>query len=176
MCYTIIRKVLNAGEISLFQLAGRSVKSLNGKGTSLLSNTAKISARINSFFVQQPEIKVRFEQPKNAVPEDSNFEFSRSELDVQSSMKGNYICYYSTKKPYVYPSQKYILSSPPTCYKPIGVQLLARHGSRTLASHNYDLTMLTIWQLAKEKNMLTPLGEQLKEDIELFINANNQLG
>ncbi|CAF4946077.1 unnamed protein product, partial [Rotaria socialis] len=62
-------------------------------------------------------------------------------------------------------------------YKPICVQLLARHGSRTfINSHDYDRQTLQIWQVAKEKNMLTPLGEQLKEDIEWFMHENVRVG
>ncbi|CAF0913886.1 unnamed protein product [Adineta ricciae] len=84
--------------------------------------------------------------------------------------------FYSTKTSYKSPTKDYTLSSPPSGFKPICVQFLARHGSRTLTSHSYDIQTLKVWQLAKERNMLTHLGEQLKEDIERFMKENNQIG
>lgn len=84
--------------------------------------------------------------------------------------------FYSTKTSYKSPTKDYTLSSPPSGFKPICVQFLARHGSRTLTGHGYDIQTLKIWQLAKERNMLTLLGEQLKEDIERFMKENNQIG
>ena len=84
--------------------------------------------------------------------------------------------HYSTKRPYPRPSQDYLLSVPPAGYQPIGIQVLARHGSRTLNSHDYDQRILRIWHIAKQQNMLTAFGEQLRADTEVFIEANNQIG
>jgi len=84
--------------------------------------------------------------------------------------------YYSTKQPYPIPTNNYQLSLPPSGFKPIGVQLLARHGSRSLNSHDYDLQTLRIWQIAKDQQMLTQLGKELKIDTDLFMFANNHVG
>ena len=84
--------------------------------------------------------------------------------------------FYSTKTSYKSPMKDYTLSSPPSGFKPICVQFLARHGSRTLTGHSYDTQTLKNWQVAQERNMLTHLGEQLKEDIERFMKENNQIG
>ena len=84
--------------------------------------------------------------------------------------------HYSTKTPYQCPSKECTLSSVPPGYQPVGVQILARHGSRSLNSHNYEQQLLSVWTIAKQRNMLTQLGEQLKDDIELFIDANNRVG
>jgi hypothetical protein len=84
--------------------------------------------------------------------------------------------YYSTKTPYQCPLHVGSLSSPPAGYQPICVQLLARHGSRTLNHHSYDQDMIRLWHSAQASNMLTPFGQQLKHDIEVFVNANHQIG
>ncbi|CAF0764305.1 unnamed protein product [Adineta steineri] len=129
-------------------------------------NNKKTYNRAISLFVKQNEI----ESPvQHSIPKTLQFTSVEDEGDDNKR-------FYSTKTPYTCPSKEYVLSSPPTGYKPIGVQLLARHGSRTLNSHDYDVQTLKIWQLAKQKNMLTPLGEQLKEDTELFIGENNHVG
>lgn len=83
---------------------------------------------------------------------------------------------FSTKTPYRVPSPDHILSSPPTGYKPIGVQLLARHGSRTLTTQDFDQQALKTWQHAHQLNMLTPLGEELPADIDRYMAANNHVG
>lgn len=84
--------------------------------------------------------------------------------------------HYSTKTPYPVPSEDVSLSAPPAGYQPICVQMLARHGSRTMTTHDYDQHILKIWLIAQQMNMLTSFGEQLKTDIEQFINANNHIG
>ena len=84
--------------------------------------------------------------------------------------------HYSTKRPYPSASRKRFLSSPPEGFHPIAVQVLARHGSRTLAHNNYDERVLKIWRIAHEKNQLTVFGQQLKDDVDLFMEANNCLG
>ncbi|CAF3422379.1 unnamed protein product [Rotaria sp. Silwood1] len=164
-----LKKVLNIDIINHIQLDERLVRNLNVKDLILLPNIA-------TTYVRQPDIKVQFEQSKKVIQNDLYPRMSINKSNILSVTNEDYKRHYSTKKPYAYPSEKYILSLPPTGYKPVGVQLLARHGSRTLSSRNYDLETLTIWQLAKEKNMLTSLGEQLKEDIELFMHANNHMG
>jgi len=110
------------------------------------------------------------------MPTDSCFTATENELDFKSIPEEDDTRYYSTKTPYKSPSKDYVLSSPPAGYKPICVQLLARHGSRTLTKHAYDCLTIQIWQLAKEKDMLTPFGEELKNDTELFMKENKRVG
>ncbi|CAF0885776.1 unnamed protein product [Rotaria sordida] len=171
-----LKNVLNIDIINHIQLDERLARNLIAKGIILLANTATTYIRPNSLFIRQFDRKVQFEQSKKAIQNDLCSQFISNKSNIISVSNEDYKRYYSTKTPYEYPSENYILSPPPTGYKPICVQLLARHGSRTLSNHDYDLETLTIWQLAKQKNMLTPLGEQLKEDIELFMHANNHLG
>lgn len=84
--------------------------------------------------------------------------------------------HYSTKTPYPVPSESVSLSVPPAGYQPLCVQMLARHGSRTMTAHDYDQQILKIWHIAQQINMLTSFGEQLKTDVEQFIQANNHIG
>lgn len=109
----------------------------------------------------------------------------RTKKNVQILLKKNSIFFQSKvrlydiiqqKKPYPSPSNDYQLSLPPPNYKPIGIQLLARHGSRSLNSHDYDMQTLRIWQIAKDSQMLTQLGKELKIDTDLFMFANNHVG
>ncbi|CAF2996359.1 unnamed protein product [Rotaria sp. Silwood2] len=148
----------------------------NVKLNILLSNTVTTYIQPNNLFIPQPDINVQLEQSKKAIQNDICSRVVNHKSDSISVNNENHERHYSTKTPYKYSSEKYILSSPPTGYKPICIQLLARHGSRTLSSRDYDLETLTVWQLAKQKNMLTPLGEQLKRDIELFMHENNRVG
>lgn len=84
--------------------------------------------------------------------------------------------YYSTKQPYPDPANSHILSSVPEGFYPIGVELLARHGSRTLTNNNSDEETLRLWKIANEKNLLTEFGQQLKPDVQFFIEENNKVG
>lgn len=147
-----------------YQLAQRLARSLSVEGILPMPNNTKTYIRTKSLYVHQ----------KAALC----FTSIGSELDFQAIIEDeeDHKRHYSTKTPYQSPSKEYILSSPPTGYKPVCVQLLARHGSRSLNGHDYDIQILQIWQLAKQKNLLTKIGEQLQEDIELFIDENNNVG
>jgi hypothetical protein len=158
---TTLKKVFDIDITNHIQLAQRLARSLSVEGIIPMPNKSKTYSRTNSLFVRQKDL---------------NFTAIENELDFQSIVEEDNKRHYSTKKPYECPSKEYILSSPPIGYKPICIQLLARHGSRSLNGHDYDLQTLKIWQLAKEKNMLTSLGEQLKADTELFMNENNRVG
>jgi hypothetical protein len=176
MRQTTLKKVFDRDVINRIQFAERLVRSLSVQSTIPTSNTSKQYNRINSVFVRQCEIKSQCEQSNKFLQKDLCFTAIENDFNFQSIPEDDHKRHYSTKKPYECPSEKYILSSPPIGYKPICIQLLARHGSRSLNGHDYDLQTLTIWQLAKQKNMLTTLGEQLKEDTELFMDANNHVG
>jgi hypothetical protein len=160
MCHMTLNKVLNIDITDRNQLVERLARSFSVEGMIPISTTARTYSRTSSLFVRQSEIKTELEE---------------NELEFEAIIEDDKR-HYSTKKAYECPSPEYILSTPPTGYKPICVQLLARHGSRSLNGHDYDLETLKIWRLAKEKNMLTPLGKQLENDIKLFMDANNTVG
>jgi hypothetical protein len=172
MCQTTLKKILHVDITDHIQLAQRLARSLSVEGIIPMSSKTKSYSRTNSLFVHQYGIKSQCEN----LGKDLCFTALENDYDFVSIPEEDNKRYYSTKKPYECPSKEYILSSPPIGYKPICVQLLARHGSRSLNGHDYDLQTLKIWQLAKQKNMLTSLGEQLKEDTELFMDANNKVG
>jgi len=169
---TTLKNVFDIDLTNHIQLAQRLARSLSVEGIIPMPNKIKTYSRTNSLFVHQYGIKSQCENHQK----DLCFTAIENELDFQSIPEEDNKRHYSTKKPYECPSKEYILSSPPNGYKPICIQLLARHGSRSLNGHDYDLQTLKIWQLAKQKNMLTTLGEQLKEDTELFMDANNHVG
>jgi hypothetical protein len=169
ICYTTLKRALKIDHTNRHHLIKRLDRSLSAEGILSISNKATICNRTKSLYVRQSQL----EQSNQSIEDDLNFTALRTNdivIEEESTR------YYSTKTPYQSPSQNHILSSPPVGYKPVSVQLLARHGSRTLNSHDYDLQALKVWQLAKQRNMLTRLGEQLKEDIGLFMDANNHVG
>ena len=149
------------------QLAERLVRSLSVEGYLAHPEETRFYSRRISLIARQASYD---ETEELFLPTISNdLSFFSTPLDDENR-------YYSTKKPYPCPSKGHCLSSPPHGYKPIGIQLLARHGSRALTNHNYDIELLQIWQLAKEKNLLTKLGEELEEDTILFTHANDHVG
>ncbi len=169
MCQTTLKKVLDIDITNHIQFAERLARSLSVEGILPISINRKIYTRTNSLFVRQIEIK-------SLLSKDFSFTATENEFDFLPIPEEHDQRHYSTKKPYPCPGKDYRLSTPPNGYQPISIQLLARHGSRSLNGHDYDLETLQIWQLAKEKNMLTTLGEQLKEDTEVFMAANNHVG
>jgi hypothetical protein len=173
MCHLTLNKVLNMDITDRHQLVERLARSLSVEGIISKSNTAKTCSRTISLFVRQSGMKSQLEDD---VQTDLCFTTTENQFNFEPIIEDDDKRHYSTKKAYQCPSQEYILSTPPTGYKPVCVQLLARHGSRSLNGHDYDLEILKIWQLANEKNMLTSLGKQLQDDIKLFMDANNHVG
>lgn len=149
------------------QFAENFVRSLSVEGILPTATETRLYTRAISLFARQSSYDEDDESLPEIIPNDSLF------LSIPDDDEHRY---YSTKKPYPSPSKEHSLSSPPNGFKPIGIQLLARHGSRALTNHDYDIELLEIWQIAKEKNLLTKLGEQLEEDTILFMNANNLVG
>lgn len=82
--------------------------------------------------------------------------------------------YYSTKTPYT-PAQT-SFSAPPSGFKPVFTQIVARHGSRGLSSPKYDLAMYNVWLKAQADGALTPLGQSLGADLMKVTKANALLG
>jgi hypothetical protein len=167
MYKTTMKKARHMDLTNRIQLVERLARSLSVEGVLPISKHTKTLSRTISLFGNQSPFEESNDLCFTAIPNDLEY-FSIPEEDDKR--------YYSTKTPYPCPSDEHHLSSPPMGYKPIGIQLLARHGSRALNGHDYDLQVLIIWQLAKDINMLTNLGEQLKEDIELFMTENNRVG
>lgn len=149
------------------QLPDRFNRSLSMEGCLPQPTETRFFTRRISFIARQTSYEENDELFLPTISNDLRF-FSTSSDDEHR--------YYSTKKPYPCPSKGHCLSSPPQGYKPIGIQLLARHGSRALTNHNYDIELLQIWQIAKENNLLTKLGEDLEDDTRLFMQANNHIG
>ncbi|CAF1637141.1 unnamed protein product [Rotaria magnacalcarata] len=171
MSLTTLNITLNINAINHIQINESIARSFSTEGFISKSNAT-------TRFIQQSNAKAQFEQSAPVVTQEELCStIIPNGSDLVHVTNEHHQRHYSTKKPYRYCPKKNILSSPPMGYKPICVQLLARHGSRTfINSHDYDGQTMQIWQLAKEKNMLTPLGEQLKEDIELFIHENARVG
>jgi hypothetical protein len=165
ICESSFSAVLGFDRINHIQFIEGPNRSFSVENAVSMSSATSQSLRRNSFQVQQSEVKLQSNGP---ISDELSFDAVAEEDSAQR--------HYSTKTPYRAPTQKHNLSSPPAGYKPVCVQLLARHGSRTLTSHDYDLQTLRIWHLAKERNMLTALGEELKADTERFMEANNLLG
>lgn len=169
ICLASLAKPLNTDIIHHIQSEERLAKDLTMKDFIVISKLAKI-------LVQKSHLKAKLEQSKVVIPDDFCFTIAQNKSSLIKDTDQYHKRFYSTKKPYEYSLKKNKCSSPPQGYKPVCVQLLARHGSRTLNSHDYDVQTLKIWELAKQTNMLTQLGEQLKDDIELFMHENNRIG
>lgn len=143
------------------EILNRFARSVSVENENSLTTSTRIYQRTKSLYGQKNRKK-----RSNFIEKELYF------LSIDSTI----VRYYSTKKPYPSPADTYQLSLPPVGYKPIGVQLLARHGSRSLNSHDYDMQTLRIWQMAKDNQMLTEFGKELKIDTDLFMFANNHVG
>ena len=165
MYRSTLKKVRHMDLNNRMELVEKLARSLSVEG--VLSKRTKTLTRTFSLFGSQSSFDESNDYSFSGISNDSQI----SSIPEQDDQRN-----YSTKTPYPCPSNGHRLSSPPQGFKPIGIQLLARHGSRALNGHDYDIQILTIWRLAKEINMLTSIGEQLKEDTELFMEENNRVG
>ena len=84
--------------------------------------------------------------------------------------------FYSTKTPYKPPSSTLNLPPPPPEYDLVCAQIFTRHGSRALEGRKYDTLTKKLWIQAKEDNALTELGRQFGEDLQYFVDVNDQIG
>ena len=82
--------------------------------------------------------------------------------------------HYTTKTPYVAPSERAAL--PPQGFRPLMVQLVARHGSRPLSSADDDDLSLQVWRQAQVEGALTPLGAALGPVLEDVRAVHERLG
>lgn len=84
--------------------------------------------------------------------------------------------FYSTKTPYKPPSATLALPPPPPEYDLVCAQIFTRHGSRALEGRKYDTLTKALWIQAKEEDALTELGRQFGEDLQYFVDINDQIG
>ncbi|CAF0727570.1 unnamed protein product [Adineta ricciae] len=84
--------------------------------------------------------------------------------------------FYSTKTPYKPPSAALDLPPPPPEYDLVCAQIFTRHGSRALEGRKYDTLTKALWIQAKEENALTELGRQFGNDLQYFVDVNDQIG
>ena len=82
----------------------------------------------------------------------------------------------TTKAPYPAPQQSNQGIDAPEGYRPVMIQHVARHGSRGLSSSDDEDLMYQLWQYAKERDELTPLGQQLGPQLEEMIRVHEALG
>ena len=82
----------------------------------------------------------------------------------------------TTKAPYPTPQQSNQDTDAPEGYRPVMIQHVARHGSRGLSSSDDEDLLYQLWQYAKERDELTPLGEQLGPQLEEMIRVHEALG
>lgn len=84
--------------------------------------------------------------------------------------------HYTSKTPYS-PRQSFTTySAPPPGYQAVGVQHIARHGSRGLTSPDDDDLALQLWQQAAREEALTPLGRALGPVLEDILAAHSVQG
>ncbi|NYE59163.1 hypothetical protein FHW58_000315 [Duganella sp. 1224] len=84
--------------------------------------------------------------------------------------------FYQTKTPYAPQQASASYEAAPAGYTAVYVQMLARHGSRGLSSFKTDLALYNLWQLARQRDALSPLGQRLGADLEAMMKANALLG
>lgn len=65
---------------------------------------------------------------------------------------------------------------PPKGYKPIFIQNVARHGSRSLTSMLAEQRARKVWDDAEKQGALTPTGETFAKDLETFQEAERAIG
>lgn len=83
---------------------------------------------------------------------------------------------YSSKATYSAQQDLNTYEAPPAGYHAVYTQLVERHGARALSSPKYDVLSKQVWDLAKKRGQLTPLGEKLGPLIDKVMSANEQLG
>ena len=172
-----LRRVSSINMTSPGRLSQRLARSFSVEAPIHLPICKRAYSRMNSLSIRQSSKKHRANRSiKEQIQYSPSILHNLQPLPLTVEENNDAERHYSTKRPYPCPSQDHVLSAPPAGYRPIGIQVLARHGSRTLNSHDYDQRVLRIWNIAKQQNLLTTFGEQLREDTELFMKANDQIG
>ncbi|WP_425306303.1 histidine-type phosphatase [Burkholderia perseverans] len=84
--------------------------------------------------------------------------------------------FYQTKTPYQPQQDASRYEAIPSGYLPLSTQLVARHGSRGLASLKYDGALHAMLMKAEADGALTELGRQLQADTLTLMRTNALLG
>ncbi|WP_432379417.1 histidine-type phosphatase [Duganella sp. P38] len=84
--------------------------------------------------------------------------------------------FYQTKTPYAPQQAASSYEAPPSGYRAVYTQMLARHGSRGLSSFKTELALYKLWLAAKQRDALLPMAGQLGPDLEEMMKANALLG
>jgi hypothetical protein len=84
--------------------------------------------------------------------------------------------FYQTKTPYRPQQDAATYEPPPAGYTAVFTQLVARHGSRGLASMKSDLIVYNMWERASKEGALTDLGGTLGADVLKLMRADFLLG
>lgn len=83
---------------------------------------------------------------------------------------------YSTKAVYTPQQSATTYQAAPMGFNPVFIELVARHGSRSLSSPKYDVLTKLVWEEAASQGALTSLGQTLGHKVDLVTAANEQLG
>ncbi len=84
--------------------------------------------------------------------------------------------YLSTKAPYSPRQDAATYEAAPAGFRPIFVQMVARHGSRGLSSPSNDLALYNMWLAAQANGGLTEAGGRLGAELLEIIRANAVVG
>ncbi len=95
---------------------------------------------------------------------------------LETTNGSHHKAYYTTKTPYKPPPSTLVLPSPPVGFELVCTQIVARHGCRALEGRKYDKLTMALWTQAKEEVALTESGQQFGEDLQDFIDVNNEIG
>ena len=84
--------------------------------------------------------------------------------------------YYTSKTPYQPKGSASDYSLAPSGYQLVGVQHVARHGSRGLSSPDADDLVMQLWLQAQREQALTPLGKELGMTVLGMLQIHHDLG
>lgn len=65
---------------------------------------------------------------------------------------------------------------PPEGYELLQLQVVSRHGARSLTSDGPERRTLTLWERARSEDRLTPAGTRLADDVRAFQRAERRIG
>lgn len=86
------------------------------------------------------------------------------------------ITYYTSKTPYQPKGSPSEYTEAPAGYNLVGVQHVARHGSRGLSGPDADDLVLQLWHQAQREQALTPLGIELGSAVLNMLQSHHGLG
>ena len=83
--------------------------------------------------------------------------------------------YYANQTPYGNPATTSI-RTPPTGYKLVFLQNVARHGSRSQTNNDGEQRALAVWSAAANRGQLTTAGKLFDDDLKKFQAAESSIG